>query len=300
MIARLISANSSELLKMNGDELKQSIKASEGRTVLSENVVIQPAIDGLTMSEIAAAFGADLILLNLFDVFEPKVSGLEVKDAKDTVKRLKELTGRPIGVNLEPVDPDAKMESTKFELPKGRIATAESMRRAEELGFNFVCFTGNPPGSGVTNKMIVQAVRTAKENFSGMIIAGKMHGAGVDEPVAYEESVKAMIDAGADVILVPAVGTVPGFTSDELIKIVKIVHQHDGLVMSTIGTSQESSGKDVIREIALKNKTCGVDIQHIGDAAWGVLSPTETIFELSKTIRGLNHTISRMARSINR
>ena len=296
MIARLISANSSELLKINGEELKQSIKASEGRTVLSENVVIQPAIDGLTMSEIAAAFGADLILLNLFDVFEPKVSGLEVKDAKDAVKRLKELTGRPIGVNLEPVDPDAKMESTKFELPKGRIATAESMRRAEELGFNFVCYSG----SGVTNKMIVQAVRTAKENFSGMIIAGKMHGAGVDEPVADEESVKAMIDAGADVILVPAVGTVPGFTSDELIKIVKIVHQHDGLVMSTIGTSQESSGKDVIREIALKNKTCGVDIQHIGDAAWGVLSPTETIFELSKTIRGLNHTISRMARSINR
>lgn len=296
MITRLISANSSELLKINGEELKQSIKASEGRTVLSENVVIQPAIDGLTMSEIAAAFGADLILLNLFDVFEPKVSGLEVKDAKDTVKRLKELTGRPIGVNLEPVDPDAKMESTKFELPKGRIATAESMRRAEELGFNFVCYSG----SGVTNKMIVQAVRTAKENFSGMIIAGKMHGAGVDEPVADEESVKAMIDAGADVILVPAVGTVPGFTSDELIKIVKIVHQHDGLVMSTIGTSQESSGKDVIREIALKNKTCGVDIQHIGDAAWGVLSPTETIFELSKTIRGLNHTISRMARSINR
>lgn len=77
MVTRLISANSSDLLKMNGEELKQSIKASEGRTVLSENVVVQPAIDGLTMSEIAAAFGADLILLNLFDVFEPKVSGLE-------------------------------------------------------------------------------------------------------------------------------------------------------------------------------------------------------------------------------
>lgn len=296
MVTRLISANSSELLKMNGDELKQSIKTSEGRTVLSENVVIQPAIDGLTMSEIAASFGADLILLNLFDVFVPKVRGLDVKDAQDTVKRLKELTGRPIGVNLEPVDPDAKMESTKFGLPKGRIATAESMRRAEELGFNFICY----PGSGVTNKMIVQAIKTAHENFSDMIIAGKMHGAGVDEPVADEESVKAMIATGADVILVPAVGTVTGFTSDELIKIVKIVHQYNGLVMSTIGTSQESSGKDVIREIALKNKTCGVDIQHIGDAAWGVLPPTETIFELSKTIRGLNHTISRMARSINR
>lgn len=299
MVKRLLSASSSELLKMNGQELAQSIKGSEGRTVLSENVVVQPAPDGLTMSEIAAAFGADLLLLNLFDVFDPQVCGLDVKDPDDTVKRLKELTGRPIGVNLEPVDPDAKMESTKFNLPEGRIATAKSMKKAEELGFNFVCFTGNP-GSGVTNKMIVEAVKTAKANFSGMIIAGKMHGAGVDEPVADEESVKAMIDAGADVILTPAVGTVPGFTSDELIKIVKLVHAHNGLVMSTIGTSQEGAGKDVIREIALKNKICGVDIQHIGDAGWGVVPPTETIFELSNAIRGLRHTIARMARSINR
>lgn len=73
MVTRLISANSSELMKMNGDELKQSIKASEGRTVLSENVVIQPAIDGLTMSEIAAAFGADLILLNLLMYLNQKL-----------------------------------------------------------------------------------------------------------------------------------------------------------------------------------------------------------------------------------
>ena len=29
MVTRLISANSSELLKMNGDELKQSIKAAK-------------------------------------------------------------------------------------------------------------------------------------------------------------------------------------------------------------------------------------------------------------------------------
>lgn len=301
MVKRLLSASSSELLAMNGEELAQSIKASEGRTVLSENVVTQPAMggEGLTMSEIAAAFGTDLILLNLFDVFNPQVCGLDIENPDDTVKRLKELTGRPIGVNLEPVDPDAKMASTKLELPEGRTALAKSMKRAEELGFNFVCFTGNP-GSGVTNKMIVQAVKTAKENFSGMIIAGKMHGAGVDEPVADEKSVKSMIDAGADVILVPAVGTVPGFTSDELIKIVKIVHDHDGLVMSTIGTSQEGAGKDVIREIALKNKICGVDIQHIGDAGWGVVPPTETIFELSNAIRGLRHTIVRMSRSINR
>lgn len=299
MVTRLISANSSELLKMNGAELKQSIKASEGRTVLSENVVTEPAIDGLTMSEIASAFGADLILLNLFDTLHPNVSGIDVKDPADTVKRLHELTGRPIGVNLEPVDEDVEMESTRLNIVKGITATAESMQAAEKLGFNFVCFTGNP-GTGVTNKMIAKAVKTAKDNFSGLIIVGKMHGAGVDEPVADEHSVKAFMEAGADVILVPAVGTVPGFTSEELIKIVKLVHKHGGLVMSTIGTSQESSGAQTVHDIALQNKICGVDIQHIGDAGWGVVPPTETIFELSKTIRGMNHTIARMARSINR
>lgn len=299
MVTRLINANPSEILKMNGSDLKQSIKASEGRTVLSENVVTEPAIDGLTTSEIARAFGADLILLNLFDTAHPNVNGIDCKNPDDTVKRLHELTGRPIGVNLEPVDPDAEMESAKLNIAQGRCATTESMKRAEELGFNFVCFTGNP-GTGVTNKMIAKAVKTARSNFSGLIIAGKMHGAGVDEPVADEESVTSFLDAGADVILVPAVGTVPGFTSEELIKIVKLVHQRGGLVMSTIGTSQESSGRHTVHDIALQNKICGVDIQHIGDAGWGVVPPTETIFELSKTIRGMNHTISAMARSINR
>lgn len=106
--------------------------------------------------------------------------------------------------------------------------------------------------------------------------------------------------SAADVILVPAVGTVPGFTSEELRNIVKVVHRNKGLVMSTIGTSQKSSGAQTIHDIALQNKICGVDIQHIGDAEWGVMPPTESIFELSKTIRGMNHTISRMARSINR
>lgn len=40
MVKRLISASYSEVAKMTAEELKQSIKASEGRTILSENVVI--------------------------------------------------------------------------------------------------------------------------------------------------------------------------------------------------------------------------------------------------------------------
>ena len=59
---RLISANASDILQMTAAELKQSIKASEGRTILSENVAPRESFIGdITNSEIARAFGADLI-----------------------------------------------------------------------------------------------------------------------------------------------------------------------------------------------------------------------------------------------
>ena len=127
-----------------------------------------------------------------------------------------------------------------------------------------------------------------------------MHSSGVDEPVITRAYVKQFIEAGADIILVPAVGTVPGFDEAQLKDIVKEVHREGGLVMSAIGTSQESADPSTIRDFAIRNKTCGVDIQHIGDGSYCGLAPVENIFELSKALRGERHTISMIARSINR
>ena len=271
MVKRLISANTSDILAMNAEDLKESIKASEGRVVLSENVVTsQPLGEDITNAEVAAAFGADLILLNNMDV-----------------------------VNLEPIDVDADMLEERLEIVTGRTATPETLAEVERLGYNFVVLTGNP-GTGVTNEQIVKNIKIAKQKFSGLVIAGKMHAAGVNEPLINSNIVKEFIDAGADVILVPAVGTVPGLTDDELTEIVKIAHEANALVMSTIGTSQESGTTSYIENIAIRNKICGVDILHIGDAGYGGMAPVENIFTLSKAIRGQRHTVSRMARSINR
>lgn len=296
---RLISANPSEILEMDAKELKQSILASEGRVVLSENVVTRETFVGdITNSEIARAFGADMILLNCFDVFEPNVYALD-RSGDQVIERLHELVGCPIGVNLEPVDHSAKMLEQMQEITAGRIASVETFKRIEELGFDFVCLTGNP-GTGVSNREIIKSVQTAKENFSGLIIAGKMHGAGVNEPVADLSVAEQLLEAGADVILVPAVGTVPGFHDQELREVVNLVHSKGGLVLSAIGTSQETSDTDTIKEIALRNKICGVDIQHIGDAGYGGLATIDNIYALSKAIRGVRHTVSRLARSVNR
>lgn len=299
MVKRLISANSSEVLRMDAKELKQSIKASEGRVVLSENVATRESFVGdITNSEIARAFGADLVLLNGLDVLNPNVFGLD-KEKANLVDDLHSLIGCPVGVNLEPVDAGAELQEERLDIEIGRKASCQTFKRAEELGFDFICLTGNP-GTGVSNKQIVEAVVQAKKNYSGLIIAGKMHGAGVNEAVVDVEITRQLLAAGADIILVPAVGTVPGFEEKTLAGIVKEVHNEGGLVLSAIGTSQESSDISTIRDIAIRNKICGVDIQHIGDAGYGGVAPVENIYELSKAIRGVRHTVSVIARSINR
>lgn len=298
MVKRFISSNASEILSMTAPELKQSIKASEGRVILSENVAFKESYIGdVTNAEIARSFGADLILLNGIDIFQPFVAGLDAKE--DFVQELHRLVGRPIGINLEPVDSQAQMAGERLIIDEGRQASLATVQRAEELGVDFICLTGNP-GTGVTNQAIIDTIRVVKENFSGLLIAGKMHASGVDEPVADLEAIAQFIEAGVDIVLAPAVGSVPGFDEQDLKQIVRLAHQKGALVMSAIGTSQESADEDIVKQMAIRNKICGVDIQHIGDSGYGCLAPVENIFAMSKALRGQRHTISMISRSINR
>ncbi|MFS1030067.1 haloacid dehalogenase-like hydrolase [Enterococcus casseliflavus] len=293
---------------MSKEELKQSIRASEGRVVLSENVVLHPPLEAhITYSEFSRAYGADLILLNGFDTENPVILGMYGEnslnhvthtDKSEIIRELKKLVGLPIGVNLEPVDLTAQMAENRTVIASGRQATTETFQKANQLGFDFICLTGNP-GVGVSNQAIVEATKEAKKTFNGLIIAGKMHGAGVSEPVVDRPTIHQVIDAGADILLVPAVGTVPGVNEELLQEVIDYAHSKNVLVMSAIGTSQESSEPATIREIALRNKILGVDIQHIGDANLGIYG-IENITVLSNTIRGKRHTAARLARSVNR
>ena len=296
---RLLSCFTSDFNKMSGQDLKNAIKASEGRTVLSENNVVgRKSVAGdVTNSELARAFGADLILLNGLDVFNPYIDALPESD--EPIKFVKKLTGRPVGLNLEPVDLNADMMEEIEIISEGRICSEATLKKIEEMGFDFVCLTGNP-GTGVTNHQISEGIKLAKKYFSGMIIAGKMHSSGVDEPVVNFDVVKDFIESGADVIMLPAVGTVPGFTQGEMEKAVKYIKENGALSMSAIGTSQESSTKETIRQIAIMNKIAGVDIQHIGDAGYAGVANFENILELSIAIRGVRHTIRMIAASNDR
>lgn len=306
ILKRILNCVASDFAKMTGTNLKASIAASEGRTMLSEVVcTATPLYPGLTNAEYVAAFGADLVLLNMFDVNNPKVEGLDGVAQKNIVRTLKELLGRPVGINLEPVDLEAKPIETLQNLPEGRIATKNTLQNAKELGVDFICLTGNPQ-TGVTNQEIVKAIQTAKRVFSDdlMIIAGKMHGAGVKgetgNQIVTEEVVREFVEAGADVILLPGVGTVPGMTLEKTARLVEVGQKAGALVMTTIGTSQEGADEQTVKQIALHNKMAGADIHHIGDAGFNGIAVPENIMAYSVAIRGRRHTLIRMAASIKR
>ena len=295
---RLLSCTSSEMLKMGGQELKQAILASEGRTVMTETVVaIEPLLGDLTNAELAVSFGSDMVLLNCFDCNNPEIKGLPECD--NPVEKLKEIVGRPIGCNLEPVDLEAELMEERRVISTGRQARKETYIKAQELGFNFICLTGNP-GVGVSNHSICEAIKAAKKYFKGLISAGKMHAAGIDEPIVDMNSIKEFIEAGADVILMPAVNTVTGLSEQEVTEACRYIKAHGALSLSAIGTSQEGADEGTIREIALLNKRCGIDIQHIGDAGFCGIALPENIMALSIAIRGKRHTYHKIASSINR
>lgn len=295
---RLLSCYASDFKDMKADELKNAILASEGRTILGETVVTAaPLLEGVTNAEVMSAFGADLILLNEFDVFLKKINGM--KDEENPISKIKNLVGRPVGINLEPVDESANLIDEKVKLSSGRLATIDTFKEAEKLGVDFICLTGNP-STGVSNEAINNSIANAKKYFSGLILAGKMHGAGMVENLVDEKMILSFVDNGADGILLPAVGTVPGINENLLSDIVRKIKSKGALVISAIGTSQESADVDTIRLIGMSNKRIGADIHHIGDGGYGRMADPENIMALSITVRGKRHTYFKMAQSINR
>ena len=114
------------------------------------------------------------------------------------------------------------------------------------------------------------------------------------------QDAEAFLDAGADVILLPAPGTVPGITMEYAHKLIEAVHARGKLALTSIGTSQEGADTATIRQIALLCKMAGADIHHIGDTGVPGMALPQNILAYSIAIRGERHTYHKMAQSVNR
>src|SRR5215472_4639411 len=182
MHKRYLDCSASELLSISKSDLLDALRASEGRIVVSETIgAVQPLLT-VTNAELAASQGADLLLLNMFDVDHPVIRGMpDGIEPDQLIHALQHLTGRVIGVNLEAVDPALQRANSEFwALPEGRLATAENAHKLLTLGAKFIVLTGNP-GNGITNEAIHASLRAihAAVGEKAVLIAGKMHAAGV-------------------------------------------------------------------------------------------------------------------------
>lgn len=307
IVKRILDCQASDFAAMNKQALLAAIAGAEGRTIACETIgVLTPMLGDITNAEFAAAMGADILLLNMFDVCHPVIQGLPQTAPEDVIRKLKALTGRPVGINLEPVEQSLSSENPNmWAITGGRKATLENARRAADMGVDMVLLTGNP-GIGVTNRAIVQTLEVYRRELGHRLIlaAGKMHASGIlsegGESILTKADVLAFQNAGADIILLPAPGTVPGITLEYAAELIAYAHSLGLLAITAIGTSQEGADTATIRQIALMCKMAGADIHHLGDTGYGGIALPENIQTYSIAIRGVRHTYRRMAASVNR
>lgn len=293
MKKRIFDLTRQDIATMGRKEIVECLKISEGRTMMVENVVsMEPPLDLLSGAEIAAAFGADMITLNVLDLMDPRaaVNGADAHGVADhfTVADLKDLSGRILGCNLEPV-PEGFSD-----IPPGRALSAETVERAVKLGLNYIMLTGNP-GMAVSQETILNAIALTRSiSKEIVIIAGKMHGGGVGNDYN-TDFIPQFAEAGADIMMFPAPYTTPGMNPALATSLMTAVHEAGMLGMLAIGTSQEGATESYIEKVATEAKGAGADIVHIGDGGYGGLAVPENIMRMGITIRGRRHQFKRMA-----
>lgn len=308
MAKRILNMTPSELTNLSKQEVMEAIAGSEGRVLASETIgVTVPLLTDVTNAEFAASMGADMILLNMFDVQNPVIHALPPVEKEESVREVKRLTGRMVGINLEPVEENVKTENdeTLWAMSAGRYATVANAALAQKMGVDMIVLTGNP-GNGVSNEAITASLKAISKALGDKIVlaAGKMHASGVigegGENIITKEDIRVFSEAGADIILMPAPGTVPGITTAYIHELVSYAHSLGKLTITSIGTSQEGADQETIRRIALECKMTGTDIHHIGDSGYVGMALPENIMAYSIAVRGVRHTYHRMAQSIRR
>jgi hypothetical protein len=296
---RLLDIRPHDMHQVQKKDLLNAIKASEGRTMVAEVIAPAPALLwDVSNPELASAFGADLLILNMYDTEHPSIFAYPY-EGSTLLKDLSQSVGRMVGINLEPIS-DAALMDEKTDISSGRVASVASAEKAYQQGAQYVLLTGNPK-TGVTNEEIIKSIKKIAEALGDklIIMAGKMHSAGIASETSRQmlntDDIDAFIEAGSDIILIPAPGTVPGFSESYVAELVDHVHLKGKLAMSAIGTSQEGADKETIKAIALAAKRAGVDLHHIGDAGYPGIAVPENIMHYSIAIRGIRHTYRRMA-----
>ena len=303
MVTRLISATGDEIKEMSPMDLKESIFKSEGRVVMGQHLLFAGPglVRGVTNSELMFAFGADMVMLNTFDLDDldnnPGLCGLSFQE-------LKEKCRRPIGIYLGCPKAGSEDGGKKaLYRREGMLASDEHVKKCIELGADFIVLGGNP-GSGTSIKDVVHWTKKAREicGEDMLIFAGKWEDGVVEkvlgDPLAdydAKEIIDQLIENGADIIDFPAPGSRHGITVERIRELIEYTHRKGALAMSFLNSNVEAADRDTIREVTLLMKQTGCDVHAIGDGGFGGGTWPENIYQMSVTLKGKAYTWAQMA-----
>jgi hypothetical protein len=298
MVPRILDASASDFARMNGADLKVSIRAAEGRTLAAEVICTDaPPVDGITQGELACAMGADMVILDRFDSLNPRISGLSddffAGDAAPLLS-YKKLLGRPVGINMIVAEQHANLG--------GRLATAEHFERAADQGADII-FLYARPGIGGTPALQHTIARQAAQILGNRTLLIGVPSFTQPPPrqpaiiASYQSQIDALLAAGCHGIGMPHPGTKQGWTVDAAMQLVDHIHAGDGLAWSFITGSIEGAQSELMLSLALLAKQIGVDAVRLDEAGLSGMPEPENILAFSLAFRGKRHTYRRMAMS---
>ena len=280
---RLLDCTASDFRTMNKEELLASIAGSEGRVLACESIgYIQPMLGNVTNAEFTAAMGADILLLNMFDVQKPVIQGLPKCEPRSVVSKLKALTGRPIGINLEPVDqPLEQEEGDLWAMTDGRKATLENARRAADMGVNFILLTGNP-GVGVTNEAIVRTLKEYKAELGDRLVLDDCYNANPQSVTAALE-VLAKTECGRKVAVLGDMG--------ELGELTDQAHYNMGALAAMLGIDEVVAIGTKAEKIADGAAQSGGSVTHFATKEEAVRTLTDLLTEDTAMLVKASHAM---------
>lgn len=310
MVKRLLEATARDFAGMNGAELAESIRLSEGRTLAVEVLSsTEPPIEGLSGGELAAAMGADLIVLDGYDPLNPRIAGVsadvweqepppgfESLRQDEWLRRYSAVLGRPVGINLIVAD-EAQAASLG-----GRRFSPQSATRTIAQGADLI-FLYVRPHQGGTPVMQADAARWMTQEFGGQsLLVGVptfSHPPPRDERSrsSLHDQALALLDAGCAGVAFPMPGSKQGWLPEATATLIDGVHGRGGLAWLFVTGSIEGAPQSVIHDLALLGKQLGADAFRLDEAGLSGMPPPENILAFSLALRGARHTYRRMASS---
>jgi hypothetical protein len=321
MALRFLHASPQQLLAMSTEELLTAIRISEGRVMtVSGRTRAGNLVDYVSNAEVAAAFGADIVMIDTYEPLSPYIPGWASKDPEDdepgkeiqvpmgrgySIKEIREIVGRPIACMLL-FHGDTNKDSTLKHYGK-ILATPENAAAAIESGADMIAVGGWAPIDIVT-KNITEIRKITKGK--AILEYFRPHGPGLigqegtvlgPQGLITEDEIRLYLDMGVDIVGLAGPGTYPGYTVDFVGKLVEMIHNAGAMASLGLHTSQEGSDIDTIKRLAILNKMAGADLHELGDSGFNELMiEPQNILNYSIAIRGRRHTYRRMAMSILR